>query len=122
MTALTFDIPPDAWQPIPSPEEKRLRDRWEKRLHDMAERRRQEEEEAARLAARPKERLISLKMPTDVLDGLDQIAKDAGSNRSQLIRQLASDFLNYVWVNGITFRGSLLGFKHRPFDRDDDDE
>lgn len=78
-------------------------------------------EEEARLAARPKERQICLKIPTTMLDRLDQIAGDAGISRSQLIRQISSDFLNYVWANRIVFRGSLLGFKHRPLELDQDE-
>ena len=75
-----------------------------------------EEEEARAEAERMKERLINLKMPNHMIDRLDQIARDAGTNRSQLIRQILADFLNHIWTQGIRFRGSTLGFRHRPIE------
>lgn len=75
-----------------------------------------EEEEARAEAERLRERLINLKMPNHMIDRLDEIAKDAGTSRSQLIRQIVADFLNHVWAQGIRFRGSTLGFKHRPIE------
>ncbi|WP_186457399.1 ribbon-helix-helix domain-containing protein [Nitrospirillum amazonense] len=86
----------------------------------LRETRRRAEEEAARMAQLPAEKLISMLMPVDMIERLAGIAKDAGTNRSQLIRQIVSDFLNYVWANGIRFNGSTLGFRHRPlFDERD---
>lgn len=76
------------------------------------------EEEEARLAALPKDRLITLKMPCSMIERLDEISADAGTSRSQLIRQITADFLNHVWVNGIRFRGSTLGFKCRVIDEE----
>ena len=87
----------------------------------LRESRRMAEEEEARRAALPQERLITLMMPTEMIERLDLIAKDADVSRSQLIRQIAADFMNYVWVNGVRFRGSLLGFKHRAL-ADQDEE
>jgi len=122
MTAYTFDMPFD--EPI-SPqraEENAYRRRLQEIADSLREGARQMKEEEERRAALPQERLISLKMPAAMLERLDLIAQDADISRSQLIRQIASDFLNYVWANGIKFRGSLMGFKHRPItDRDDDE-
>lgn len=112
MTSIIFELPPDSWQPAPSDAEYEHQ-KLLAMTRRMSESLRQMQEEEARLASRPEERLVNLKMPTEMIDRLDQIAKDAGTSRSQLMRQVISDFMNYVWANGISFRGSLLEFKHR---------
>ena len=120
MSSLIFDIPHD--DPISPQREMELpiKRRLREIADSMREGERLAEEEEARRATLPKERLITLMMPTEMIERLDLIAKDADVSRSQLIRQIAADFMNYVWVNGVRFRGSLLGFKQRPLeDRDE---
>ncbi len=112
MTAAYPEAPPDSLSnALDSAHVYRVH--WERMLEAS---RRREEEEARAAAALLKERLINLKMQVGMIDRLDEIAKDAGTNRSQLIRQIVADFLNHVWVHGSRFRGSMLGFKNRPIE------
>ena len=108
MTAFTFDVPYS--DPVPEDYVSARRRQFETIAESRREAERMAEEAEAR---RAEERLITLRMPTEMIERLDLIAKDADVSRSQLIRQIAADFINYVWVNGVRFRGSLLGFKHR---------
>jgi hypothetical protein len=113
MTNFIFDTPPDDTPELSAETSKYHRMLLEKarRLDESA---RQEREEEARRAAMPRNRVVTLRMPIDLIEELDHVAADAATNRGHLMRQIASDFLNYVRANGIVYRGSLMSFRGKP--------
>jgi hypothetical protein len=113
MASYTFEAPHDAnpsFDNDPDRTYRKLRERMERILEEQ----RKAEEEEARRAAQPASTIITLRIPTRVLEHLDQVAADASMTRSCLLRQITSDFLNFVWGNGIQYRGSVLAFRTRP--------
>jgi predicted DNA binding CopG/RHH family protein len=106
VASFTFDIPPES-------EADRQQEALLRFAASVRDKLRRDREERERLEARPKSRVITLRMPTELVERLDQVAAEAGTNRGHLLRQISSDFLNYVWANGIQYRGSLLSFKYR---------
>ena len=53
-------------------------------------------------------RIIALRIPEELLDRLNQVAADAATNRSHLVRQMVADYLNSMEGRGIRFNGCLL--------------
>lgn len=53
-------------------------------------------------------RIIALRIPIELLARLNQVAADAATNRSHLIRQMVADYLNSMESKGIRFSGCLL--------------
>ena len=53
-------------------------------------------------------RIIALRMPSELLLRLNQVAADAATNRSHLVRQMVADYLNSMESQGIRFSGCLL--------------
>lgn len=113
MPEFTFDLPPD-FEPDRSPERMRQADALLAKIRRVEEAARLEQEEEARRASQPKSRVVTLRMPIEQIEALDQVAVASGINRGLLLRQLAADFINYIKENGIEFRGSLLRFRHDP--------
>jgi hypothetical protein len=113
MANFTFDIPPDN-TPGLSAEAARYQRILLEKARRIDESARKEREEEARRAAMPKSRVVTLRMPIDLIEGLDHVAADAATNRGHLLRQIASDYLNYVRANGIVYRGSLMSFRGDP--------
>jgi predicted DNA binding CopG/RHH family protein len=111
MPGFMFDIPPDLPHE-PTPEQQRQQAALLAKVQSLQEAARLEREEEARRAALPKSRVVTLRMPTDQLEALDQVAAAAGTSRGLLLRQLAADFVNYTRSNRVDFRGSLLAFRH----------
>lgn len=109
MAAYMFDVP-DTGTPLSTEQQEYQRILLEK-ARRIQEANRLEKEEEARRAALPKSRIITVRMPTDLVERLDFVAASAATNRGHLLRQIASDYLNYVQENGIVFRGSLLSMR-----------
>lgn len=113
MSGFMFDIPPDLQHEL-TPEQQRQQAALLAKVRSLQESARQEREEEALRAAQPKSRVVTLRMPTDQLEALDQVAAATGTSRGLLLRQLAADFINYTRSNKVDFRGSLLAFRHDP--------
>jgi len=109
MTAFTFDIPIDTGTNHcdRGQADQRL---IEKIYHQQCE---QKSTKNAR-GIFPETQIITFRIPNQLLERLDAIVIDTGTNRSLLLRQITSDYLNYIYATGIKFQGSLLGFRAMP--------
>lgn len=107
MSSYTFDIPADAEQNSlqePTRHQKILLEK----AHRIQETARLERQAEEMHAARIKNVVVTIRMPGILIEGLDRVALDAGTNRSHLIRQIATEYMNYIQVTGIVYRGSLM--------------
>jgi|GEM_PF-4664451 len=116
MASYTFEAPHDTSPAIDHDPDRTYR-KLRERMETILEEQRKAEEEEARRASQPASKIITLRIPTTVLEHLDQVAADASMTRSCLLRQITSDYLNFVWGNGIQYRGSVLAFRNRPEDK-----
>ena len=68
------------------------------------------------LAAQAQERQLTaarnpvatFRIPVDLLKRLDEIADDAATSRSHLIRQIVAEYISYVDESNVRYKGSLL--------------
>jgi hypothetical protein len=113
MSSFTFDIPADA-TPMQSAEQSRYEKAQMDKIQRMQLEARLERQEEELRAARNKSRVVTLRMPVTLIEGLDIVASDAATNRGHLLRQIAADYLNYIRQSGIAYQGSLLSFRDNP--------
>ncbi len=94
MTSFFFDVPD-----VP-PERTPQQDQYHRILLEKARRldesARQAREEEARLAALPTSRLVTFRIPTSLLSGLDQVAKTTGFSRGHLLRHITAAYIHNV--------------------------
>ena len=110
MSSFVFDIPSDITS-FTSTEQERQQQALLQKVRNLQESARLEREEEARIAALPKSRVITIRMPTSLVKQLDMVADSAATNRGHLLRQITADYLNHLRANGIVFRGTLLSFR-----------
>jgi predicted DNA binding CopG/RHH family protein len=88
MTAFFFDVPD-----VP-PQRTAQQEQYHRILMEKARRLseyvRQEKEEEARQAAMPTSRLVTFRIPTTLLTGLDQLAKSKGFSRGHMLRHITA--------------------------------
>jgi hypothetical protein len=89
MTAFFFDVPD-----VP-PQRTAQQEQYHRILMEKArylnETARQEKEEEARIAAIPTIRLVTFRIPTSLLAGLDQLAKTKGFSRGHMLRHITAE-------------------------------
>ena len=91
MTSFFFDVPDVPPQRTPQQEQyHRILMEKARRIDEAA---RQEREEEARIAAMPTSRLVTFRIPTSLLAGLDQMAKIKGFSRGHLLRHITSEYI-----------------------------
>ena len=103
----TFMFPPldDSYEPeqTPSKSSERLREvvlSIQESLRDAKEK--------ARQIAEARNRIITFRVPHDLLHQLDTVAEDAACTRGHMIRQIIAEYLWYVEECDVRFRGSML--------------
>ena len=103
MTIFAFDPPTDEpEQPIPAAS---------KAIHDtlLALRRSHfEAKEQLRRREEARNRVITFRVPVELLARLDAVAVDAACTRGHLIRQIIAEYMWYVEECNVRYRGSLL--------------
>jgi len=103
MTIFAFDPPVDEpEQPMPAAS---------KAIHDTLIALRQSAIEAREQLRRREEtrnRVITFRIPVELLSRLDDVAVDAACTRGHLIRQIIAEYMWYVEECNVRYRGSLL--------------
>jgi hypothetical protein len=67
---------------------------------------RAKEEERFRMS--PRSRVITFRMPEDLLARLDAVTDDAATSRGHMLRQIVAEYMCYVEECDIRYKGSLL--------------
>lgn len=103
----TFMFPPmdDGYEPEPAPTKpfERIRDT----LLSIQQSMREAKDEERRIAE-ARNRIITFRMPHDLLHRLDTVAEDAACTRGHMIRQIIAEYMWYVEECEVRFRGSML--------------
>jgi len=103
MTIFAFDPPSDEpEQPIPE---------ISKAIHEALtalRRSAQEAKEQSRRRDETRNRVITFRIPKELLTRLDEVAIDASCTRGHLIRQIIAEYMWYVEECNVRYRGSLL--------------
>ena len=106
MSSFTFPSPYD--DPDETAEQETLAQR---RLREcivsVQESMRQAKEEEKRIA-NAKNRIITFRMPIELLSKLDIVAEDAATSRGHMLRQIVAEYMCYVEECDIRYNGSLL--------------
>lgn len=53
-------------------------------------------------------RVVTFRVPVELLDRFDEVVKDAATSRGHMLRQIVAEYLCYVEDAGVRYRGSLL--------------
>ena len=98
-------------EPDESEEDELARLARSKSLHDCilalrASAQRAKEEE--RLRMNPPSRIITFRMPAELLARLDAVTDDAATSRGHMLRQIVAEYMCYVEECDIRYNGSLL--------------
>ena len=64
--------------------------------------------EAEKRIANAKNRIITFRMPIELLSKLDIVAEDAATSRGHMLRQIVAEYMCYVEECDIRYNGSLL--------------
>ena len=64
--------------------------------------------EEARRIAEARNRIITFRMPVDLLARLDIVADDAATSRGHMLRQIVAEYMCYVEECDVRYKGSLL--------------
>ena len=103
----TFMFPPmdDGYEPEPAPTKpsERIRDT----LLSIQQSMREAKDEERRIAE-ARNRIITFRMPHDLLHRLDTVAEDAACTRGHMIRQIIAEYMWYVEECDVRYRGSML--------------
>jgi len=103
----TFMFPPmdDGYEPelAPTKPSERIRDT----LLSIQQSMREAKDEERRIAE-ARNRIITFRMPHDLLHRLDTVAEDAACTRGHMIRQIIAEYMWYVEEFDVRFRGSML--------------
>lgn len=102
MTAFFFDVPD-----VP-PQRTAQQEQYHRILMEKARRidewNRREREEEARLEAMPTSRLVTFRIPTSLLTGLDQLAKAKGFSRGHMLRHIANEYIGLKGISDIDIK------------------
>jgi hypothetical protein len=67
-----------------------------------------EAKEQERRILEARNRIITFRMPIDLLERLDAVTDDAATSRGHMLRQIVAEYMCYVEECGIRYNGSLL--------------
>ena len=101
-------MPPAGSYPAEECDEELLRLQNRRRIANLANSLLSETSEPTDVGRVSTNRLIALRIPKELLDRLNQVAADAATNRSHLVRQMVADYLNSMEGRGLRFNGCLL--------------
>ena len=105
MSSYMFPLIEDHYEPEPPRTESR------NAIHETILALRQsaiEAKEEARRIAEVHNRIITFRVPHDLLHRLDTVAEDAACTRGHMIRQIIAEYMWYVEECDVRFRGSML--------------
>lgn len=112
MTSYVFQpYDTDEWDSISAEEEQRRQQRQaiRDRVLSIQEATRQAEEEYRRhVASQSRNRIVTFRVPHELLDRLDAVTADAATSRGHMLRQIVTEYMAYVDECGIRYNGSLL--------------
>lgn len=111
MPSIMFGIPPDSGPTANYDEELLYR-----RLHQQMERMERAHEEATEEERHHRinagdSHTVTLRMPTELLNRLDAIAKEDATTRSHVLRQITAFFVNYIYDNPVNEDSELRGIQ-----------
>lgn len=103
----TFMFPPvdDCFEPEPAPS--KASERIRETLLSIQQSMREAKDEERRIAE-VRNRIITFRVPHDLLARLDTVAEDAACTRGHMIRQIIAEYMWYVEECDVRFRGSML--------------
>ena len=110
MSSFTFDVPET--NTTLTPEKIRQHQVLSEKLRSIQASLKSDRDEEFLRNARPKNCIVSFRMPIELLNQLDQVAANGLTNRGHLLRQITVDFLNFVREHNSDFRGSLFSQHH----------
>ena len=112
MTSYVFEpYNSDEWDNISVEEDQLAKKRQAIRdcVLSMQQASRQAEEEYRRhVASQSRNRIVSFRVPHELLDRLDAVTADAATSRGHMLRQIVTEYMAYVDECGIRYNGSLL--------------
>lgn len=65
-------------------------------------------EAEARRQETAKGRVVTFRVPVELLDRFDEVVADAATSRGHMLRQIVAEYLCYVEEASVRYRGSLL--------------
>ena len=107
MTAFMFPPVDDSYETEPEPAPSKSSDRIRETLLSIQQSMREAKEEERRIAE-ARNRIITFRVPHDLLHRLDTVAEDAACTRGHMIRQIIAEYMWYVEECDVRFRGSIL--------------
>lgn len=104
MTTFIYDpLEDDEPDPIPTKSSQAIRDCVLSIQNSMREAKEQE-----RRILEARNRIITFRMPIDLLARLDAVTDDAATSRGHMLRQIVAEYMCYVEDCDIRYNGSLL--------------
>jgi hypothetical protein len=103
MTTIMYDHLDEYEEPIPQKATQAIREA----VLSIHESLREAQEQERRLSA-ARNRIITFRMPIDLLARLDAVTDDAATSRGHMLRQIVAEYMCYVEECDIRYNGSLL--------------
>lgn len=103
MTTIMYDHLDEYEEPIPQKATQAIRDAVLS-IHESL----REAQEQERRASAARNRIITFRMPVDLLARLDAVTDDAATSRGHMLRQIVAEYMCYVEECDIRYNGSLL--------------
>ncbi len=103
MTTIMYDHLDEYEEPIPQKATQAIREAVLS-IHESL----REAQEQERRASAARNRIITFRMPVDLLARLDAVTDDAATSRGHMLRQIVAEYMCYVEECDIRYNGSLL--------------
>jgi hypothetical protein len=103
MTTIMYDHLDEYEEPIPQKATQAIREAVLS-IHESL----REAQEQERRASAARNRIITFRMPIDLLARLDAVTDDAATSRGHMLRQIVAEYMCYVEECDIRYNGSLL--------------
>ena len=103
MTTIMYDHLDEYDEPIPQKATQAIREAVLS-IHESL----REAQEQVRRASAARNRIITFRMPVDLLARLDAVTDDAATSRGHMLRQIVAEYMCYVEECDIRYNGSLL--------------
>jgi hypothetical protein len=103
MTTIMYDHLDEYEEPIPQKASQAIREAVLS-IHESL----REAQEQERRASAARNRIITFRMPIDLLARLDAVTDDAATSRGHMLRQIVAEYMCYVEECDIRYNGSLL--------------
>lgn len=103
MTTIMYDHLDEYEEPIPQRATQAIREAVLS-IHESL----REAQEQERRASAARNRIITFRMPIDLLARLDAVTDDAATSRGHMLRQIVAEYMCYVEECDIRYNGSLL--------------